>query len=389
MWDSVGSTIRPARMSRAFVAAGVIWFVVWQGLVFAGSDRSTAVVAGVYGFVFHVVFGKGYALIPSYFERELALPRAPAAQFPLTVLGTVFLLADVTAAIVGIGLWAAGAIVFVGALLFTMGRNVTGRETGTGASKTERRRVDRLANAFVPIVLAYLLLATVAPIVQLRSFQVLAAPAVSHLLAVGAATLLVFAIGFRLFPRFLVVEPHPAAPAIVLPAGAIGPGLLAWDFLGGVLFHTGALLIAIAVVGFALGYGDMFRRSARRRIGFHVVSIGVLFGVVAVGLALYLAFIDLEARIIHAHVRLGTLGFLGLVIVGVTYQFYPPSIGAVPGVGDRFAGLAVGLLATGIAIESGGSVLGVAGAIDVGQLLALLGSLAYAYVILGLFAQRR
>lgn len=80
-----------SRWSRVLVAAGVVFLVAWQVTTLAGLGRRTAVSLGLYGFVLHVVFGKAYALVPSYFDRDLAWPRAPAVQAPLTGLGAVAL----------------------------------------------------------------------------------------------------------------------------------------------------------------------------------------------------------------------------------------------------------------------------------------------------------
>ncbi|MFB6228069.1 MAG: hypothetical protein ABEH88_05730 [Halobacteriales archaeon] len=47
--------------------------------------------------------------------------------------------------------------VFVGALLWSVRGNLSGAATGTGSANADRRGVDRIANAFVPVALAYLL----------------------------------------------------------------------------------------------------------------------------------------------------------------------------------------------------------------------------------------
>lgn len=78
---------------RRFVLAGVGFLLVWQVARLAGVPRRTEVVLGLSGFVLHVLFGKAYALLPAYFDRGLAWPRAPAVQFPLTVLGVLGLAA--------------------------------------------------------------------------------------------------------------------------------------------------------------------------------------------------------------------------------------------------------------------------------------------------------
>lgn len=61
-----------------------------------------------------MIFGKGYALIPSYFDRTLAFARAPLLQLPLSVVGVLCLVAaayDVPhTRLVGSVLWAGGVV---------------------------------------------------------------------------------------------------------------------------------------------------------------------------------------------------------------------------------------------------------------------------------------
>lgn len=375
-----------ARWSRAFVAVGAVFFVAWNGAHLLGAPRPTTTVAlGLHGFVFSVVFGKGYALLPAYFARELAVPWVPAVHLPLHVAGVLGLAApDPNVRQLGAVAWGLGTLCFVGTIGWTVRDNITGAETGTAEVNVHRIEVDRFANAFVPVVLLYLLAAAalrIAP-VGLSTF------AVNHVLAAGAATLLVFAVGFRLLPRFLVVSPSRLAVRVVLPAGAIGPLLLVGDFMGGWIFQLGAVLVAVGIVGFSLAFLDMYRRTERDRVGFHGVALAGLLGIGAVTLALFIAMTHPTGPVVTAHYRLALGGFLGLTIVGVSYQFYPPSIGSLPGVGDRTALLSIGAVATGLALEAGGLLAGFSAAVAVGILLALLGSILFAGILLTLFVER-
>jgi hypothetical protein len=216
-----------------------------------------------------------------------------------------------------------------------------------------------------------------------------AGPPTTHLLAAGAATLLVLAIGFRLLPRLLVATPSRALVAVALPSGAVGPILLATSFLGGLPFRVGAALEALAVVGFATALAWMVVRSDRRRVGVYAVIAAAAMGALGVLLGLDFAFRGLSAPLADAHARLNLLGFLGLTIVGVTYHFYPPGAGRFAGAGDRTALATVGLLAGGLLVEVVGLVAGVRGAVLVGRLAVLAGSLGYAYLIAGLLWQNR
>jgi hypothetical protein len=98
--------------------------VVWQllatvdsGTVVAGSStvrfdlpRRAAVPLGLGGFVFHVVFGKAYSLIPSYFERQLATHRLLPVHFSLTTLGVAGLAGESLLVLTGRGLELVGVV---------------------------------------------------------------------------------------------------------------------------------------------------------------------------------------------------------------------------------------------------------------------------------------
>lgn len=381
------ATATVTRWSRAFVVVSALCLVGWQLAVVLDLGRRVSVVLGLYGFVFCTIFGKGYSLLPSYFDRKLAVPRAPAVHLPLALAG----IGGLAAAAIGIGpdgvgtagalSWTAGVLVFVGTLGWTIRDNLTGRETGTSEANADRRTVDRLANGFVPIVLAYLVAGALLTVTD-------GGPTVTHLLAAGAGTLLVFAVGFRLLPRFLVVTPRTALVAVVLPAGALGPALLVSDFLGGLWFRVGALLQALAVIGFAVAYAEMYVRSDRSRVGLHAVLTAAVSGVAGVSIAVQFAFVGVDPTLVTAHLRLLLLGFLGLTVVGVSYQFYPPAIGSAPGAGDRGAMLSIGCLFGGLVVEVGGALGAVPELVTAGRLLALTGTLLYAYVLFSTFYER-
>lgn len=388
------SSATVSRWTRAFVLAGVGWFVCWQAAVVAGLGRP-AVVIGLYGFVLHTVFGKAYALVPSYFDRTLSFPRAPAVHLPLATLGTAVVAAEGAGVLappwgtVGAISWALGCLVFVVTLAWSVRDNLTGRETATSDAKAGRRRVDRFANAFVPVALGYLLVGSVLPVGVASGPLPTAGPPLTHLFAAGTAALFVFALGFRLLPRFLVVEPRWPLVAAVLPAGAAGPLLLAIAFGGGRLFHLGAGLQALALLGFAVAYVDMFARSDRRRIGLVVVALAAVAAAGVALLGVSMAVGGIRPGVAAAHARLALVGFLGLAVVGVEYQFYPPSIASAWGVDDRTAAIAAALLAVGVAVECGGLLAGSAVAIEGGRWLVLAGAVAHAVVLVAVFGARR
>ncbi len=395
------ATATVTRWSRAFVAVGVGFFLAWQLAVAAGLPRAATVPLGVYGFVFHVVFGKAYALVPSYFARELAVPAAPAVQFPFTVIGTV----GTTAAGAGIGppavgtagavCWFVGVCVFVAAIGWTVRDDPTGRETGTGDADAHRRRVDRLANAAVPAVVAYLLAGSALETVRAVGLEPSVAPAggsaTTHLFAAGTAALLVFAIGFRLLPRLLVASARPALAAVVLAGGVVGPALLAIDFRGGPVFSLGAGLEAVALVGFAAAVVDLSRQSDRHRVGSRALlgAAGCAGAVALLGLGFAFAPAGaLPATAYAAHYRLAVGGFLALTIVGVSYRFYPPAVASTPGIGDRTARASVAALLGGLALEVAGLLGSVPALVGPGRWLSVVGAGLYAAVCWTIFLER-
>lgn len=386
-----------SRGARRFVGASVLFLIAAQGAALAGAGRRTVVSLTLLGFVFHMLFGKAYSLVPSYFVRELAFPRAPALQLPFSLVGAVGVglapLPGVPAVVGAVGgvAWVVGVAVFLATVLWTLRGNLLGGETGTSEANVHRGRVDRVANAAVPVALSYF---------AVGSYEVAALEtglprllggslaADTHLLAAGTAALMVLAVGLRLLPRFLVATPPWPLVVVVLPAGAVGPALLAGAFLGGPLFLAGAVLEAVAVLGFAATYGVLYWRTDRDRVGFTGVLAGAVCGVLGIGLGLQFAVAGLDPALAVAHFRLNLVGFLGLTIVGVAYQFYPPAVGTFPGAGDRAALASIWLVFGGLLVEVAGIAGGRPTVASLGQAVGLAGAILYAYIVLGLFRQR-
>lgn len=383
------------RWSRRFVGLGTVFLLAWPLSALVGLGRRTEVTLLLFGFVLHTVFGKGYALLPTYFDRTLAFARAPAIQLPLSALGTVAIAASPFAGVpqwvlvAGAALWLAGVLVFVGTMAWTVRDNLTGAETGTGEHNAARRQLDRVANGFVPVVLVYLLAGSyelLAGAVGLPTLLGGVPARVSHLLGAGTAVLLVFAVGFRLFPRFLVAHPPRPVAYAVLGAGAVGPALIAAGLYDGGLLHAGAGLQAVAVVGFAGTYAFLFVRSDRRRLGLYAVLLACLLGVAAVGLGLVFAVGGRATPLVTAHYRLAVAGFLGLTIVGATYQFYPPDVGKWPLASETAAAQAVVLLGSGLALQLATAYA--APLATLGLLFAALGAAVHCYVVWAALAAR-
>lgn len=379
--------------SRRFIVLSTGYLVLWRFGTLLGVSRRTEIVLALFGFVFHMVFGMGYLLIPSYFERVLVARWPPAIHLGLTGVGTGLLaLASVRDVppfieLSGASAWCLGVVLFLGTLLWTIRGNLMGRDTGTSADRAAFQGVDRYANAFVPIALAYLAIGSYEVLARVSVFPGVTdgyVPRITHLLAAGFAALLVFALGVRLAPRFLGVPAPKLLVAVVLPAGALGPALIASGLGGGITFVIGALAEATAVFGFAVLFVVLFVRSEREKVGFFGVLAGVLSGVAGVTLGLSFAFGPITAAMITAHLQLNLLGFLGLTIVGFTMQFFPPTAGRFWGANDRTALLVILSLICSLLLIVFGNIGEFSLLITLGNGLALTGVLGYGYLVVRL-----
>jgi hypothetical protein len=386
-----------SRWARRYTLVSAASLIAWQVGVLVDTPRGAEVALAVYGFVFPMAFGKAYSLVPTYFDADLAFPRAPGFGFPFVVFAAVGLAFGALSAAprwlasVGALSWAVAVVVFLGSLGWTVRHTPTGRSTATGAHNAARRPVDRLANAFVPLALGYLLVGTYGTLALHTGLPPLAdgyPPRTTHLLATGAAGVLVFALGFRLLPRFFSAPLPRWLAAAVLVSGATGPTLLACGLPGGPWFRVGALLESVAVGGFALAVALLFRRSDRRRTGLVGVLVGAACGLLGVALGLWFAFGSLSPALVRAHLRANLLGFLGLTVVGLAYQFYPPAVGTLLGASDRTARASILALAGGLLAQVGGIVGGAASLTTLGQMSTLVGACCYLYLLAATFWAR-
>ena len=384
-----------SRWSRRFVLTGALFLVAWQVTLLAGFAYRIGVVLGLLGFIFHTIFGKAYSLVPTYFDRTLAWPRLMPVHLFASATGTVLIAVDSVSTVslagqVGAILWCSAIVIFLLTLVVSIRDNPTGRETGTGDHNAHREYVDRRANLGIPVALGFL---------ALGSYELLAVqtglspvfdqyrPRVFHLLATGTGTLFVFAIGFRLLPRFFVATPPDRLVSVVIAAGAVGPFLLAVGLPAGTHLQFGAILQSIAVLGYATAIGTLTARSDRTRIGLFAVVIGAIAGVAGVTLGLVFAFDGITANLRLAHLRVNLLGFLGLTIVGVTYQFYPPTVIDLPVPSDWVGGGVIASVSLALVLETLGA-LTLTSLLTVGYVFATLGAIVHFGLLVAIFHSR-
>lgn len=387
---------RISRWARRFVLVGAGWLAIWQGAVLAGVGHRTGVVLGVLGFAFQTIFGKAYSLVPSYFDRSLATTRFMPVHLLLASLGPALLAVGIETArpalrSAGAAAWGLAVGLFVGTIGLTIRDNPLGSETGTGEASGHREPLDRTANLFFPVVLGYLLVGSYGLLAIESGLPPLLdgyPPRTSHLLAAGGGALLIFTIGFRLLPRFFVANVERELALIVLAAGALGPVTVAISLPAGQLFVVGAVLEATAVIGYAGAVAVLFARSDRRRVGLYGALAGAGAGTLAALIGLLFAFDGVTTARIAAHTRLNLLGLLGLTIVGVSYQFYPPGVSSLPLIDDRTALLALALLGGGVLAEAGGLLAGLESVRAGGRALAAGGAVVHLVVIGTVIAER-
>lgn len=143
--------------ARRFVFVSALFLIIWQVADLVGVPRRFSVTVALFGFVFHMIFGKAYALIPSYFNRQLTQHWIPRVHLPCATLGTGLLaigsLSSIPTPISLFGsiIWGIGVGLFFWGIGNSIRDNLTGRETGTSSANQDRRDVDRFANAFIPI----------------------------------------------------------------------------------------------------------------------------------------------------------------------------------------------------------------------------------------------
>jgi len=382
------ATGRLSRWTRYFTVASAASLVVSQGVAVLGGTRSFVVLVAIFGFVCPMIFGMAYLLIPSYAGRTLADHRIPAVHFALAYLGASALVAGrafdrVALMRGGVALWSVGVAVFVGALAWTVVPAVLDNPEIVLRSDDAPQRSTRLATAMITVALGYLVVGTGALLgwAGLGPVPAFAFPAVVHYYAAGFGALLIFALGTRLVPGFFHVTPPRVGTWTALVPGAVAPGLLGTFLWDGVAFRVGAVLQAVAMVGYAGVVGYVIQRSDWQRVGLVGVVLGAVAGVVAVGINLPAAFGHVATGQIRAHAATVVTGFFALTIVGFAVQFFAVTSGRFRGASDRCVGAVIATLAFGTFTRAGGLLTGNDPVSQAGAGLVLCGAVGYTYLV--------
>lgn len=374
--------------TQRFTVASVGSFV-GSLLAFLGGADEVAVLIGVFGFVCPMVFGMAYLLLPSYVGETLVDQRLAGIHFGLAYVGVALLVANqfVTEGILlrflGVTLWTTGVLVFVGALLATVGPTAVGTVAGALGGSGRSQRSTRLATTMIPVAVGYLLVGTVALLMTVAPLRIgtITVAQVVHYYLTGFATLLIYALGTRLLTAFFHVPlPRPVV-WIVLMAGALAPAFLGTFLWVDPWFQVGSVFATLSMIGYVSLVLLVTLKTNRRRVGVSGIALGAIAGGIAVVSAFLVTFGFGHSTSIAVHRTLVLAGFFPLTIVGYAYLFFPITGGQFTGANARSARATIGLLGAGVAVQSAGvalqyepvrviGILGsVAGAIGCGYLL--------------------
>jgi len=171
----------------------------------------------------------------------------------------------------------------------------------------------------------------------------------------------------------------------VLLTGAFAPLFLRTFLWHDPWFRLGAALGGIAMVGYLLLVTVVVIRTDRSRVEFSRIVLGAFAGVLAVVVAIPLAFGEgfRDAIVLHWTFILG--GFFPLTIVGYAFQFFPVTSGRFPGATTRGVAVTIGSLAGGVFVQGIGILSQLAYLRSVGAALSVLGALGYTGLMVGRF----
>ena len=383
--------------TRYFVSASMLGIVLFQGTQLWGASTTERALIGLLLVVLPMIFGMGYLLLPSFAGTTLATPRIPGIHFVCAyggglafLVGTIFE-GFATIQLVGLVLWTFGVMLFFGALASTIAPvarddpKVLLRGTATPTQST------KLATGMLPVGLVYLLSGTAVLVLVVGGIDETAVglQTIVHLYGAGVAFLLILSLGIRLLSGFFhVIPPHRISEMSLLCA-AIGPAMLATHLWVSPWFEIGAVLVILAMVGYASIVGFVGFHTDRRRVGIWGIILGAVAGVggivVAASMAFGLDLVPAGTSPIELHATLMIDGFLIVTIIGYVYLFYPVGTGRFLGATDRIALTSILFVAGGVGLQSVGLVAEVSAVEVIGIGGSLIGAISVSYLIINRF----
>ncbi len=329
--------------SLAYLALWIASSLIRAAASFAGDAGLVAALSGTdwelylpaLGFIGLMIMGMAQQFIPLYSGRELWSGRGALLQISVSVAGVALLLASPVLEPVGLALWLLGTLLFLTWILMTLrSEKLPVRAQGKHA---EFHAMDRLGIPMTSAAVLYLIAASVG--------FLLASPEASplvpfardhwfsffHLYTLGFILLMVFGVGFHLFPRFTDTVPNLKVARVITGMALPGPALVAltMPFLDSpsveAVFGVFAVFEAIAAVLFAVLALDLWNRSEHRRpaSAFNATAgLWLILGVTFASLFGIAPQLTLEWAPAHGWINL--LGFAGFEIFGVTHEVLPP-----------------------------------------------------------------
>ncbi len=332
----------------------MVYLALWMGsalvrtwAAFVGDGSLAAVLSSTdwelylpaLGFIGLMIMGMAQQFIPLYSGRELWSGRGALLQVSVAIAGVALLLLapvlNPLLELAGLALWLLGTLLFLLWILMTLrSEKLPVRPQGKHA---EFHTLDVLAIPMTSAAVLYLIAASVgfllaspydAPLVP---FALLHWFSFLHLYTLGFILLMVFGVGFHLFPRFTDTVPNLRVARVIPILALPGPALVALTlpFLDApsveIVFGVFAVFEALGAFLFAVLVLDLWSRTEHRRpaSAFNAaaglwlilgVTFASLFGI-APGATLQWA---------PAHGWINLLGFAGFEIFGVTHEVLPP-----------------------------------------------------------------
>ncbi len=380
----------------AYLALWIASSLVRTSAAFAGYPTLAAALSGTdwelylpaLGFIGLMIMGMAQQFIPLYSGRELWSGRGAFLQVSVAIAGVALLLVSPTVnpilEFVGLLLWLSGTLLFLLWILMTLrSEKLPVRPQG---KRPEFHSMDVLGIPMTSAAVLYLIAASIGFLLASPSDTPLVPFASEHwfsffhLYTLGFIVLMVFGVGFHLFPRFTDAVPNLRVAKVITAMALPGPALVAltMPFLGSpsveVVFTVAAVFEATAAFLFAVLVLDIWNRSEHRRpaSAFNATAgLWLILGVAFASLFGIASRATLQWAPAHGWINL--LGFAGFEIFGVTHEVLPPFTSMGLKVSRRVTRVDFVLANAGLALVVLSYAATFAGAAGVGTFLGMTG----------------
>jgi hypothetical protein len=335
------SYLSAAAVAFVSAAVGLVWLAPELGGHYYHPQILALTHTVTLGWITLTIMGASYQLIPIVFQRPIWSTRLARWQFWLLLVGIIGMVAHFR-----LGTWpgllSAAALVALGCGAHLLNVGLTLR----GLSRWDfTARLVAMGYAGLGLTVLFgLALAANRIWVFLPGTFFPRLQAHFHLGLLGWIAPMVWGVGARVYPMFLLAAPPTGWPARAQLWGlALGVPTIVLGLLGlPILIPLGAITVAVAAIGHIAWVVDMARRSKRPRLDWPIyfVLTGTAFLIPAIALGLAFA-VDLVAgpRLAQAYAIVCLGGWVSLIIVGmmlkivpflVWYQRYGPLAGRSP-----------------------------------------------------------